>query len=541
MRSNLFLIFFMLHSSCSFIGRAQPQTVEDDFEGSGTISAWIGDDCIIDPNLSNPFQQMPNTSATVMSYTDNGGAYANVRFNVSVAFDLSENQTFSVDIYMPSSEITGSQPHQISLKLQDGTLDSPLFTQCEIIKPLTTDQWQTVTFDFLNDDYINFEPNSPPPTQRSDFNRVLMQLNGENNSDQVVAFFDNFFYDGTLNGIPVFDVLVWSDEFDGVGAVDPTKWFHQTQLPEGGNWFNGELQHYTNRLVNSNVSSGKLFLIAKKETFTDQGFTKSYTSARLNSKFAFRYGRVEIKAKLPTGGGTWPALWMLGKNINEDGAYWDNQGFGNTPWPACGEIDIMEHWGFNQNYVQSATHTPSSFGATENYGGQTIPTASNEFHVYALEWTADHLIFSVDGNVHFTYDPPIKNAETWPFDAEQYLILNTAIESSVDPTFTLSAMEVDYVRVYQTSVVSVAESQLGQSIKAYPNPFENELTIELSHLTNDPVTVTVYSLEGKRLQTWMQGNIEKHLTLPLGHLKSGVYLISVEVGQTIYRVKVIKT
>ncbi|MGY8918207.1 MAG: glycoside hydrolase family 16 protein, partial [Flavobacteriales bacterium] len=119
-----------------------------------------------------------------------------------------------------------------------------------------------------------------------------------------------------------FDTLVWSDEFNVNGSVDTTNWFHQTLLPpnNGQSWWNGEIQHYTNRDTNSSVSGGKLYLTALKETFTDQGVTKDYTSARLNSKFAFTYGRVEIRAQLPLGIGTWPALWMLGQNITETGA-----------------------------------------------------------------------------------------------------------------------------------------------------------------------------------------------------------------------------
>lgn len=243
--------------------------------------------------------------------------------------------------------------------------------------------------------------------------------------------------------------IVWADEFDGSGAINATNWFHQTQLPNGESWYNGEIQHYTNRTDNSNVSGGNLNIIAKKEEFTDQGQTKQYTSARLNSKFAFTYGRVEIRAKLPTGVGTWPAIWLLGKNITEPGAYWETQGYGAVGWPACGEIDIMEHWGNNQNYVSSAIHTPSSSGATINHGGQTISTASSAFHVYTLEWTAEKMVFSVDDVVHYTYNPAIKNADTWPFDNDQYIILNIAIEPGIDPAFTQSAMELDYIRVYQ--------------------------------------------------------------------------------------------
>jgi beta-glucanase (GH16 family) len=228
--------------------------------------------------------------------------------------------------------------------------------------------------------------------------------------------------------------------------LDSAKWFHQTKLPNGSGWFNNEQQHYTDR--NTYVSDGTLKIVAKKEEFTQQGITKQYTSARLNSKYAFTYGRVEVRAKLPTGSGTWPAIWTLGKNITERGAWFETQGFGTTGWPACGEIDIMEHWGRNQNYVQSALHTPSSHGATINHGGQRIPTVSSDFHVYELDWNAERMIFSVDGQTHYTYNPPVKNANTWPFDTEQYLLLNIAIEAGIATNFTESQMEIDYVRVY---------------------------------------------------------------------------------------------
>ena len=202
-------------------------------------------------------------------------------------------------------------------------------------------------------------------------------------------------------------------------------------------------------MENSYVSDGTLKIVAKKEEFTDQGHTKQYTSARLNSKYAFTYGTVEVRAKLPTGVGTWPAIWTLGQNINEPGAYWQTQGLGTTAWPACGEIDIMEHWGSNQNFVQSALHTPSSWGATENHGGQVIPTASTEFHVYKMDWNAQRMVFSVDDTEHYTYNPTVKNADTWPFDAPQYLLLNVAIAQGVDSEFSETQMEIDYVRIYE--------------------------------------------------------------------------------------------
>jgi len=242
--------------------------------------------------------------------------------------------------------------------------------------------------------------------------------------------------------------LVWSDEFNGNGAVNASKWHHQTLLPNGNSWFNGELQHYTDRVENSSQSGGSLFINAINESFSDQGVTKQYTSARLNSKFAFTYGRVVVRAKLPQGAGTWPAIWMLGKNISEPGGFFYDQ-FGTVSWPACGEIDIMEHWGVNPNYVSAALHTPSSFGGTVNVGGVNLPDVFNTFHIYEMEWSPERIVFSVDGNEFYTYEPAEQNPDTWPFDSDQYLLLNVAINGDITQDFEESAMEIDYVRVFQ--------------------------------------------------------------------------------------------
>ena len=247
-----------------------------------------------------------------------------------------------------------------------------------------------------------------------------------------------------------FNNLVWSDEFDGKGAIDTEKWFHQTQLPPGGDWWGGLIQHYTDRDTNSYLENGCLKLVAKKETFDDQGELKEYTSARLNSKFAFTYGKVEVRAKLPSGIGTWPAIWLLNKNINEAGAYWEQQGFGTTHWPVCGEVDIVEHWGKNQDYVQSAVHNGSSAGDdVVNLGGRLIENVSDEFHTYSLVWSDDKMVFGIDGIVHYVYNPSVKDSSTWPFNSDQYMLLNIAIEPDIDPSFEESAMEIDYVRIYQ--------------------------------------------------------------------------------------------
>jgi len=226
--------------------------------------------------------------------------------------------------------------------------------------------------------------------------------------------------------------LVWSEEFDVAGAPNPAKWGYD--LGAGG-WGNNEVQNYTNRADNAVVSNGTLRITAKAETYNGS----AYTSARLLSKdkFSFKYGKVEVSAKLPTGVGTWPAIWMLGSNITTVG------------WPACGEIDIMEHLGRDLNKIYATLHHPGHSGANGDGTTVVIPTATTEFHKYSLEWTAATIKISVDDVPFFSFT----NNPGLPFNQNFFFILNIAMGGNfggpVDPAFTSATMEIDYVRVYQ--------------------------------------------------------------------------------------------
>ncbi len=231
--------------------------------------------------------------------------------------------------------------------------------------------------------------------------------------------------------------LVWFDEFDVDGAPNSSKWGFDIGA---GGWGNGESQYYTDRSENVIVENGLLKITAKKESY--QG--SDYTSTRMISKdkYEFTYGKIEVKAKLPEGAGTWPAIWLLGANIDTVG------------WPSCGEIDIMEHWGHNPTIVSSATHTPSCSGGCPDtsVGETTVSDYSTEFHVYGLEWTENKLRFFLDDNFLYEYNPAVKDASTWPFDNPHFFILNIAMGGSwfsIDENFSESTMEIDYVRVYQ--------------------------------------------------------------------------------------------
>ena len=247
---------------------------------------------------------------------------------------------------------------------------------------------------------------------------------------------DKFITKDSTITIKVNNGLIFSDEFDSPGSPNTSKWNYDTGA---GGWGNNESQFYTNRTDNVVIANGVLKITAKKESY--QGAEYTSTRMKTQGKFDFKYGKVEVRAKLPQGGGTWPAIWMLGSNISTIG------------WPDCGEVDIMEHAGNRQGIVQSAMHTPSSYGNTSNVGSQTLADVSTAFHVYAVEWTSEKMVFSVDGVVHYTYNPATKNSSTWPFNANQFIILNVAMGGSfggaIDPNFVSSTMEIDYVRVYQ--------------------------------------------------------------------------------------------
>jgi beta-glucanase (GH16 family) len=228
--------------------------------------------------------------------------------------------------------------------------------------------------------------------------------------------------------------LVWSEEFDVNGAPNSAKWGYDIGTGSGG-WGNNELQYYTNRPENVIVDGGVLKVKAIKESYSGS----QYTSARIltKDKFAFTYGKVEVRAKLPAGVGTWPAIWMLGSDISSVG------------WPACGEIDIMEHLGRDLNRIYGTLHYPGRSGGNANGATKTITNATTEFHKYGLEWSADYIRISVDDEVYLQ----VPNSAGIPFNHDFFFIVNIAMGGNfggaVDPAFTSATMEVDYIRVYK--------------------------------------------------------------------------------------------
>ena len=245
--------------------------------------------------------------------------------------------------------------------------------------------------------------------------------------------------------------LVWADEFDTDGRPDAAHWRYDTG---GSGWGNNELQYYTPG-DNAEIADGLLTIEARKERMGG----RDYTSCRMVTRQAgdWLYCKVEARAKLPAGRGTWPAIWML----PTDWAY--------GSWPASGEIDIMEHVGYNPNVIVQSVHTGRYHGASPKNHSLRVPGVCEEFHTYGVEWLPDQLIFTVDGEKTWTYRPtdytdsPTK--EVWPFDKRMHLLVNLAFggdwggAGGIDEGCLPAQYQVDYIRVYQSPEILALTGQ----------------------------------------------------------------------------------
>ncbi len=232
---------------------------------------------------------------------------------------------------------------------------------------------------------------------------------------------------------------VWADEFNSGSQVDPAKWTFETG---GSGWGNNELEYYTSG-ANSTIANGNLVITAKKESNSG----RDYTSSRMltKGKGDWLYGRFEVRAKLPAGRGTWPAIWML----SSDDTY--------GSWPASGEIDIMEHVGFDPNNIHFSIHTTAynHTRGTQKTAEKVIPTATDDFHTYRLDWTPYAVRGFIDGTQYFEFTNDNTSFTTWPFNKKFFLILNVAVggdwggAQGVDNNAFPASMVVDYVRVFK--------------------------------------------------------------------------------------------
>ncbi|MCC2545580.1 glycoside hydrolase family 16 protein [Hymenobacter sp. BT175] len=245
-------------------------------------------------------------------------------------------------------------------------------------------------------------------------------------------------------GTYTFTELAWSDEFNQPGQPDPQQWTYEVG---GSGWGNNELQYYTqNRRENARVENGNLVIEARREASNG----RDYTSARVNSRAGAgsqTYGRFEVRAQVPGGRGTWPAIWMMP----------DQSPYGNRGWPDNGEIDIMEHVGYDPGVVHASTHCNRYYFKVGNQktGTVRVPDFDTAFHVYAMEWTPESISCEVDGQVYFVTRNEKTGWQAWPWDQPFHFIFNIAVGGDwggargVDPGVFPKQLLIDYVRVYR--------------------------------------------------------------------------------------------
>lgn len=529
MKINYILVLFITFTYYSISSQELPLNFSDD---SHIFTVFNENQNVNPPNKFDIFNNEQDSSDKVGRFfmdDNNSSDLQGFYIDLTKAIDLSNTKIITLDFFKYDGD-----SHTLTLKLENGGSNPDVEVTTDISGGAVT--WSNnLSFDFAK------------ATKVSDGSAI----NATGNYSRLTIFIDKgvankppgtFHIDDINNGSAASDPnaldieytdLVWSDEFDGL-TLDTNKWHHQTYGPNGGKWFNDELQHYTDSNTNSFVSAGNLNIVAIKETKTLNGVTLDYTSARLNSKYAFTYGRVDVRAKLPEGNGTWPAIWTLGKNISETGAYWQTQGYGTTGWPACGEIDIMEHGLNATNVVSSALHTPSSSGNTVNHSSKALDNVAENFHVYSMNWSPNQITFMIDGVGYYTYNPATKNSSTWPFDLDQFLLLNVAIggySGTPDSNFTESSMVIDYVRVYQNTTAST-EDVLSAQFSVYPNPASNSLHINSNHQIDK---IELYSTLGKSVLT-LRSNFNN---IDVSALKSGLYLLKIHVDDQVTTKKII--
>ncbi len=249
--------------------------------------------------------------------------------------------------------------------------------------------------------------------------------------------------------------LVWEDNFDTNGSPDNTKWGNEYGFVRGE-----ENGYYTDRAKNIRVENGYLIIESHKEKIKNEAFTNKndsnwmfnrdtaqYTSASLTSrdKVSWKYGKIEVSAKLPKGRGIWPAIWMLGDNIGQVG------------WPKCGEIDIMEYVGFQPSKIHGTIHTKAfnHTNGTQKGSSITLNKPYEDFHLYSIEWTDKKIDILLDNEVYLTFENEHKTTDEWPFNQKFFMILNVAVggkwggQQGIDDSIFPQRMEVDYVKVFQ--------------------------------------------------------------------------------------------
>jgi len=324
--------------------------------------------------------------------------------------------------------------------------------------------------------------------------------------------------------------LVWADEFD-LDTINAANWNFEIGNGNYG-WGNNELEYYTSRPENARIEDGKLVITAIKEKYN--GF--DYTSSRMQTrnKASWKYGRIEMRAKLPQGRGTWPAFWMMPQN----------QVYGTKLWPDNGELDIMEYVGYMPDKVHGTVHTNKNYANSAVSNLITYYGVENDFHVYAVEWTPDSIRWYVDSYLYGTYLRNDRNWQYWPFDQKFYVILNFAVGGNwggaegVDTTIFPQRYEIEYVRVYQKDYSNGVTKTTANNQIRYNNPVSDNLHLSgLDALKN--YSLSIADIYGK-IVFFQHYFLKPGLDIDLSFLKAGIYYVVVRSSEILKTFSVMK-
>ena len=476
---NLFS-FFLVFLIALF---AKAQNAEIDFESNTT---WVGFDGGTFSTITNPHQSTLNQSNKVGRIVKGvGKSWAGVYYDLPQAMNFFTNNTFSIKVYSHKNN------SKLLFKVENKANGSINYTR---EKTLTkSNEWETLVFDFsqipsnVYDRITLIFDNGTVGNGALDFTYYIDDIKLYRQGDALPECTSN--QTGNSPATSQYE-LVWADEFDQDGALCHKNWTYDLGTGSQG-WGNFEAQSYTNSEDNVYVENGILNIVALKNGNT-------YTSARIKTQqlFSLQYGKIEIRAKLPTTAGTWPAVWLLGSNNPEVG------------WPASGEIDIIEQ--FSNKSVNISTAHWSNNGNHAEYGREaTIPNPSG-FNTYSLEWTSNKLLTRI--NNAWAWEMTINSIDA--FHKNFFIIMNLALggnkgAGAIDPAFYQDFLEIDYIRVYKNNTGSFTLSDKDFLTKQ-TSIFKNRLGWLISTPERPIKRINIYNLDGKQIGIY-RPNTKSHL------------------------------
>jgi beta-glucanase (GH16 family) len=518
LKTLVFLLpFLFLSSSFAFAqGEDAEEVLIDNFESGDLGWAPVDPGWVDFEIVDNPAPDAVNGSGKVLKVTRHAGTatYAGVilRNRPELTFGALQGQYRFGHV-----KVLKTAGSTVAFKLEKNGNDGS-YTASGSYAP--SGQWQELTFDFGGAAGTNYD----------DF--FIMPDQTENPAQNIEVYLDDIVMKTDPNvgetgpiELPGTFRLLWADEFNG-DSYDPDIWSPQVR---GDGFGNNELQYYTGLERNIFTDGENLILKVYKEPYQN----RNYTSGKLwgQNKKPFKYGRVEVRFKLPAGRGTWPAIWMMPQNSVYGG------------WPNSGEIDIMEFVGYQPSTIYGTVHRGAGSGGNGNGSNISIAGKTGEFHVIRIDWEPGYIKWYLNDQLFHTYNNGFAGPAQWPFDQEFYVILNFAVggdwggAQGVDDSIWPQEFLIDYVRVYQKSEEGTSlVPPFGDSPFTVLQRSDNELEASASMV--HPATLAIYSLTGQK--QFSQTVTGEKTPVNISALPKGIYIVTLKDGIYAFSKKIIK-